>query len=225
MNTIKVLVVDDHTLVREGIAQLLHSQDDIVIVGEATNGQEAVEKTGQLLPKVVLMDIAMPVMNGIQATRQIKKLFPEVQVVALTMYDFDEYIMEMFSAGALSYILKTAAKQDLISAIRCAAEGQSFLYPPVATKLVSRLSSQKVEQPEGAVASLTPREREILKRIAEGSSTQEIAQALGLSLRTVQTHRANIMKKLGHHNTAELVRYAIGAGLVEAYQGLPGPAS
>lgn len=216
MKPIKLLVVDDHNLVREGISQLLQSEPDISIVGSATNGQEAVEKAGQLLPDVVLMDIAMPVMNGIEATRQIKALFPEVQVVALTMYDYDDYIMEMFGVGALSYVLKTAAKQDLVAAIKGAGEGQSFLYPPIASKLISNLTARKVEKLDNnSLDILTQREREILKHIAEGYSSQEIALALRLSIRTVQTHRANIMKKLGIHNTAELVRYAIGAGLVK----------
>lgn len=213
MKSIKVLIVDDHKLIREGMGELLKGEPDIEVVGEAVNGIDSVEKTALLSPNIVLMDINMPELNGIEATRQIKAKFPEVQVIALTMYDYEEYVMEILQAGALGYVLKKGGKQDVISAIRTVHEGGTFLFPSIASKVVQRATQASMNTGTDLQPILTGREKEILTYVAKGCANQEIASALALSIRTVETHRANIMKKLGCHNTADLVRYALARGL------------
>ncbi|MDA8188808.1 MAG: response regulator transcription factor [Dehalococcoidales bacterium] len=212
---IKVLVVDDHTILREGIRVLLEAQPDIEVVAEASNGREAVDRVRALSPDVVLMDIGMPSMNGLEATRQIRKYNPDTQVVVLTMHDNEEYIFQILNAGAAGYVLKRAAAKDLVSAIRSVYQGGSFLHPTIAKKLIRDYLRRVGEDSDKLICDgLTDREREILKLIAEGNTSQQIADVLCLSVKTVQTHRTHIMDKLDIHDRTELVKYAIRKGLV-----------
>ncbi|MDP2917704.1 MAG: response regulator transcription factor [Dehalococcoidia bacterium] len=214
MSKIKVLLVDDHTMFRQGIRALLQGCDDIEIVGEATEGNEAIEKVRQLAPQVVLMDIAMPVLGGLEATRRIHKENPNVQILALTQYEDSEYILSMLRAGAKGYISKTAPAPELVSAIRTVYRGESFLYPTAATTLVeeylTHVGAQKDEYER-----LTNREREILQLVAEGRTNREIADRLFISIKTVLRHRTSVMEKLGFSNRTELIKYAISKGLIE----------
>jgi len=215
MSKIRVLIVDDHALFREGMRALLQSYDDLEIVGEATDGREAIEKVGELSPQVVLMDIAMPVMSGIEATRRICKETPGVRVLVLTQYDAEaEYILSMLRAGAKGYISKTATGLELVSAIRTVHNGEAFLYPSAATTLVGEYLT-RTQGDKSDYERLTDREREILQLVAEGRTNREIADTLSLSIKTVLKHRTNIMDKLGFQNRTQLIKYAISKGLVE----------
>ncbi len=214
MSKIKVMLVDDHALFRQGMRALLQSSSDIEIVGEATNGKEAIEKVSQLSPEVVLMDIAMPVMGGVEATRRIRKDNPEIGVLVLTQYEDSEYILSMLKAGAKGYIAKTATAAELVAAIRAVNKGESFLYPSATTALIKEyLTRARGEQSE--YERLTDREREILQLVAEGRPNQEIADRLFISVKTVLRHRTSIMEKLGFHNRTELIKYAISKGLID----------
>ncbi len=214
MSKIRVMLVDDHALFREGMRALLQSSSDIEIVGEATNGKEAIEKVSQLSPEVVLMDIAMPVMGGVEATRRIRKDNPEIGVLVLTQYEDSEYILSMLKAGAKGYIAKTATAAELVAAIRAVNKGESFLYPSATTALIKEyLTRARGEQSE--YERLTDREREILQLVAEGRPNQEIADRLFISVKTVLRHRTSIMEKLGFHNRTELIKYAISKGLID----------
>ncbi len=213
---IRVLIADDHTIVRQGLRALLEAQPDIRVVGEAGDGAEAVHLARAMRPAVVVMDITMPVMDGLAATRAIKRDTPEVQVLILTMHESDEHFFRVLQAGASGYVLKQAAASDLIAAIRAVARGEVFLYPSVARKLVSDyLSRAKAGEAPDVYEQLTAREREVLVLIAEGLSNREIARRLTLSLSTVQTHYSHILEKLGLHNRAELIKYAIRRGLID----------
>lgn len=215
---IKLLLVDDHVVVRSGLRMLLETRLDMVIVAEAQSGAEAVRLVTQHRPDVVLMDVQMPDMNGIEATRQIKERWPETQVLALTMYEDDQYFFEMLQAGASGYVPKRAAPDELVTAIRTVYGGDVFLYPSLANKLVrdylERASAG--DTPAGSDSeSLTPREQEVLIQIAGGLTNQEIALQLGISVKTVDRHRENIMSKLHLHSRIELVKYALRQGLIE----------
>lgn len=211
----RVLVVDDHTLVREGIRLLLESAPHIEVVGEAGDGLEAFEKVRQLKPDVVLMDVAMPRLGGVEATRRIKEEFPSVQVLALTIHDNEEYLFQMLQAGACGYVLKKARPEELIAALEAAERGEVYLSPGMAKSLVEDyLKRVEAGEEEDSYHRLTDREREILKLIAEGHTNPEIARMLHLSVKTVQAHRAHIMEKLNLHRPAELVKYAIRKGLI-----------
>lgn len=214
--TIRVLLVDDHTLLRAGIRLLLESQPDIEIVGESEDGLDAVRKTLELGPDIVLMDIGMPGMNGLEATREIKRCRPETQVLTLTMHENEEYFFQVLSAGASGYVLKRAAPTELVSAIRSVSQGGAFLYPSVARKLVDDYL-QRVQggEEKASYDGLTDREREVLRLIADGRSNQEIAESLCLSSKTVERHRSNIMEKLNIHNRTGLIKYAIRKGLID----------
>lgn len=214
MSKIRVLVVDDHAMFREGIRSLLQGYDDIEIVAEATDGREAIEKACQLAPQVVLMDIGMPVMNGLEATRRIHKEAPGARVLALTQYEDSEYILSMLRAGAKGYVAKTATASELVSAIRTVHKGESFLYPSAATALVEEYL-MRAEGEKNEYEHLTDREREVLQLVAEGRTNREIADMLFISVKTVLRHRTNIMEKLGFHNRTELIKYAISKGLIE----------
>lgn len=204
---IRLLIADDHTIVRSGLHLLLESEPDIEVVGEATNGVSAVKLADELLPDVVLMDIGMPELNGIEATGQIKASAPDVVILILTMHRSDEYFFQALKAGASGYVLKGAETADLLNAVRSVARGDVFLYPSVARKLVQQyLNQTEVDSPEGP--SLTHREREILKFIAEGYTTKEIAEQLVVSPSTVHSHRTNVMQKLNLAKRHELVQYA-----------------
>lgn len=215
MAKIRVLIVDDHTLFRESLRSLLGAVNSVEVVGEAGNGVEAINKAAQLQPDVILMDIAMPDMNGLQATRRIKKENPSIKVLVLTMHETEQYIREMLKAGASGYILKRAPASELISAIRVVSSGDAFLYPPVARKVLDGYREQiKGEKKEGREKRLTSRELEILSLIAEGRTSKEIARLLSVSVNTIETHRLNLMKKLEVHDRSQLVRYAIREGLI-----------
>ena len=216
MQKVRVLVVDDHSVVRAGVRMLVDAQPDMEVVGEAAEGEEAVAKVGELMPDVVLMDIHMPGVNGLQATRQIKKRFPQVCVLALTMYDNEEYFFEMLSAGGSGYVLKNAAPSELVSAIRAVHKGGSYLYPTVARALVNDYLGRVEAGDERTTYNvLTNREKGVLKLIAQGHTNRDMAEILHLSIKTVETHRANIMQKLGLHSRTELVKYALRKGLVD----------
>ncbi len=211
MAKIRVLVVDDHALLRDGIRALLSVQDDIEVVGEATEGREAINLVRQLLPDVVLMDIAMPLMDGLEATRRIHKEHPKVKVLILTQYDNKEYMLSSVKAGAAGCVPKRAVASELISAIRVVHQGDSYLYPSVAKVLIKDYL-QKMEQ--DPYERLTNREREVLKLVAEGRTSRDIASLLCISIKTVLGHRTKVMEKLDIHNRTELVKYAIRKGLI-----------
>ncbi len=211
MDKIKILLVDDHAIMRDGIRALLGLYDDIEIVGEASEGNEAIEKTQELMPDVVVMDIAMPGMDGLEATRRIKKKNPKVKILVLTQHDNREYILSAIKAGTAGYVPKKALGSELVSAIRAVCKGESFLYPSAAATLIKDYLHRADEEPYDR---LTAREREILKLIAEGHTSREIADRLFISLKTVLGHRTKIMQKLDIHNRTELIRYAMRKGLI-----------
>ena len=211
MNKIRILVVDDHAIMRDGIRALLDLQDDIEIVGEASDGKEAIVKAEELKPNVVVMDIAMPTMDGLEATRRITKRNPEVKVLVLTQHDNREYVLSAIKAGVAGYVPKRALGSELESAIRAVHQGDSYLYPSAAAAVVKDYLKRAEEEPYDR---LTAREREILKLIAEGHTSRVIADMLFLSPKTVLGHRTKIMQKLELHNRTELIKYAIQKGLV-----------
>lgn len=216
MDRIRVLVVDDHTLVREGIVGLLESQSDIEVVGQAGNGRDGVEAAVVLAPDVALMDIAMPGISGLEATREIKARRPEVEVLILTIHDREDYLFQALRAGASGYVLKGADVRDLLTAVRSASRGEVYLFPTVTKKLVAEyLRRAKRGEDRETYDGLSDREREILALIAEGKTTPEIAAALVISPHTVQSHRDHIMTKLDLHSKADLIRYALAKGLTE----------
>jgi two-component system response regulator NreC len=216
MAKIRLILADDHAVVRSGIRMLLEAQPDIEIVAEAESGREAVEEARRTKPDVVLMDVQMPGLNGIEATQQIKKLVPETAILALTMHEDDQYFFEMLHSGASGYVPKRAAPDELVTAIRTVARGEIFLYPSLATRLVQDyLKRADADDQPLVYDDLTPREREVLVLIAEGMSNAEIAENLVISVKTVDRHRENIMRKLNMHNRVELVKYAIRSGLID----------
>ena len=215
MNKIRVLIVDDHAIVREGLRTLIEAQPDIEVLGEATNGEEAINKTRETQPDIVLMDITMPVMNGLEATRQIRQKQPDVKILVLTMHESDDYFFSILEAGASGYFIKGGSSAELISALRVVWRGDAFIYPTMAKKLLSDyLQRVKAGPGEESYDGLTERQREILKLIAEGNTNQEIADLLVLSVATVQTHRANIMAKLELRSRTDLIKYAIRRGFI-----------
>ena len=215
MQKIKVLVVDDHTIVRDGICALLGLAGDMEVVGEAANGKEALDVIGKLLPDVVLMDVAMPVMGGLEATRRIRKKFPKDKILALTQYDDRAYVFPVIEAGACGFISKTAASSELASGIRSVHRGDSFLSPSVAKFLVEDYrQGAGIKTSADSYEQLTDREKEILKLLAEGYTNQQIADMLVLSPKTVEGHKTNLMAKLDIHNRIDLVKYALRKGII-----------
>jgi len=215
MSKIRVFLADDHLILREGIRALLEKVPDIEMIGEADDGNEAIAKVEQLLPDVVLMDITMPGLNGLEATQQIKREHPSIKVLILTVHETDQYLSEMLEAGASGYVVKTTTSSELISAIRAVHQGDVHLYPSIARMLVEDyLQKVRTGEEKASYDGLTPREREILLYIAEGKQNKKIAELLGISVRTVQAHRTNLMDKLGAHDGTELVKYAIRKGII-----------
>ena len=214
MEKIRVLVVDDHIIVRDGICALLALAGDIEVVGEASNGIEALKMVKELKPNVVLMDMAMPIMGGLEATRRICKESPRTRVLVLTQYDDKEYVFPVIEAGASGFISKVAASSELVAGIRSVYRGDSYLSPSVAKLLVEdyRYGGRRVAQ--DPYEQLTDRERDVLKLVAEGYTTQEIAHMLVVSPKTVEGHRTNLMAKLGIHNRIDLVKYALRKGII-----------
>lgn len=216
MEKIRLLLVDDHEVVRTGLRMLLENQQDMVIVGESSSAVEGLQMATELKPDVVIMDITLPDINGIEATRRLKQINPNIAVVALTIHDDEQYFFEMLQAGASGYVPKRAAPDDLLIAIRAAKAGEIYLYPSLAKLLVSDYVHRSITEPEStSLEALTPREREVLALLAEGDSNDEIAEKLAISRHTVARHRENLMRKLGLHSRAELVKYAIRKGLIE----------
>ena len=215
MNAIHILIAEDHRIVRDGLRMLLQSEPDFVIVAEAENGREAVARAKETRPEVAILDISMPELSGLEATRLIKAESPQTQVLILTMHESDEYFFQALQAGASGYVLKKAATQDLIAAARAVARGEAFLYPSVAKKLIGDYVRRlEPGTQEGGYTSLSDREREVLVLLAEGLSNQQIADRLAITQSTLQTHRAHVLEKLGLRATADLVKYAIQHGLV-----------
>ena len=214
--TIRVVVVDDHTLVRQGIVGLLASQPDIEVVGQAGNAREAMTVIASVAPDVVLMDIAMPGQSGLDATREIRDRFPAVQVLVVTIHDREDYLFQALRAGAAGYVLKGAEVHDLLEAVRTAQRGEVYLFPSVTKKLVADyLRRSQAGEDRTTYDGLSDREREVLGLIAQGLTTNAIAATLFLSPHTVQSHRDHIMAKLGLHSKAALIKYAIAHGLIE----------
>lgn len=213
-NRIRVLIADDHSIVRSGLRLLLESEPNIDVVGEALEGNEAINLVEKLLPDIVLMDITMPGMDGLEATRRIKNLWPQIKVLVLTMHRSDEYFFEMLKSGASGYILKGAESSDLIQAIRVVARGEVFLYPTMAQKLVKDYLNF-TQWSDKTESFLSGREKEILLLMCEGFSSKEIAEKLVISPSTVHSHRSNIMAKLGLNSRYELIQYARQSGLIK----------
>ncbi len=214
--TIRVLLVDDHAVVRTGLHMLLGQEEDIEIVGEAGSGREALNAIEQLQPDLVLMDLGLPDMTGIEVTRQVKQKWPGVAVVALTIHEDEEYFFQMLQAGANGYVPKRAAPEELLTALRTAAEGGVYLYPSLAKLLVRDYLTGERETVTGTLDGLTDREQEVLAHLADGASNQDIAETLNISPKTVARHRENIMRKLNLHSRSELVKYAIRKGIIQA---------
>ncbi len=210
-----IVLADDHRLVREGLRRLLEERGDLRVVGEATTGYEAVEMAAEKSPDVVLMDISMPGLSGIDATRRICRNGSSSKVLILSMHDNRAYVEEVLRAGAAGYVLKDSASSDLLQAIDAVCGGDSFLSPTITQQVVDAIA-RPADRPEAALATLTDREREVLTLIAEGLSSKQIAKELGVSLKTIESHRANLMDKLDIHKVSGLVRFAIRSGLVTA---------
>jgi two-component system response regulator NreC len=214
--TIRLLLVDDHQVVRSGLRMLLSNESDVEIVGDAGTARAALELVKSLKPDVVLMDIGLPDLSGIDATREIKRTNPEIAVVALTIHEDEEYFFKMLEAGAGGYVPKRAAPEELLTAIRAVAAGEVYLYPSLAKLLVKDyLAQEHTSETARALDGLTDREQEVLRYLAEGIANDGIAEALVISVKTVARHRENIMQKLGLHSRAELVRYAIRKGIIK----------
>jgi len=215
MDKIRILLVDDHTILREGIRSLLEKQTDIDVVAEAENGRQAVELVRQLKPDVVLMDITMPLLNGIHATEQIRRENRCTQILILSQHESEEYIRRALSAGAAGFLLKDINAAELINAIRSVHRGESILSPAVTRLVIEDYLRWGDIRPQETGNGLTPRESEILQLIAEGNTNKQIAEILCISIKTVQAHRSNLMNKLDLHNKAELIKYAIQKKIIE----------
>ena len=218
MPVLKVLIADDHEIVRQGLRSMLEAQRECQVVGEAADGRHAVAMTKELNPDVVILDIGMPTLNGLEATRQILKLRPQTKVLILTMHESDSVIREVLDAGARGYILKTDAGRDLVTAVDSLRRNKTFFTSRVSQMILDGfLKGDPRPQDSGSGAiRLTPRQREIVQLLAEGKSSKEVAVALDLSVKTAETHRANIMRKLDCHSVSEVVRYAIRNNIIEA---------
>lgn len=215
MGVLRVLLVDDHPVVRLGIRSLLDSQPDISVVGEASTGEEAIHKALQLKPELVLMDIAMPGMSGIEATRRIKQELPDIHVLVLTMHDDEEFFFPVLRAGASGYVLKECEYQELLYAVRLVPQGQVFLSPAVAKSVLEEFLMASTGQEDEKYGNLTPREKEVLRLAASGQTNREMASTLFLSMRTVEKHRQAVMRKLGLSTREDLKKYALRRGIID----------
>src|SRR6476660_8266751 len=218
MPNISVLLADDHNIVRHGLKALLTAEGDINVIAEAQNGREAVQLAAKLLPEVVVMDLAMPLLNGWEATRQIVKAVPSARIVVLSTYGDDDHVQQAIAAGAAAYLLKQTAAADLVKAIREVKKGNAYFSPAIAKRLREQTCrpEEAVTEPNPADAELTPREAEVLQLIAEGFANKQIAGELGLSVKTVEKHSQQVMQKLDIHNIAGLVRHAVEKGIIES---------
>src|SRR5512136_532526 len=217
MDKIRIVLADDHAILREGIRALLEDQSDMTVIGEAADGRKAIELARDLSPDIIVMDIGMPLLNGLEATRQIRHNFPKVAVLVLTMHDNEEYVSQILAAGASGYVLKRAASSELVTAIRAVAAGQSYLSPAVTKLLIEGYMGRQAAAPAvvDPFGTLTAREREVLQLVAEGHTNSQIAKLLNISLKTVKAHRSNLMQKLGLHDRGDLIKLAIQRGIIQ----------
>ncbi|MDE3058353.1 MAG: response regulator transcription factor [Bacteroidota bacterium] len=218
MKKIRILLADDHSIVRSGLRSLFRTTHEFVVVGEASNGEDAVRLAIRHHPDIVIMDISMPKMSGIEATKLIKQRHPDIKVLILTIHDNQEYIYELIRAGANGYVLKDAEKQEIFTAVRTVTSSEPFFSPGVSKLIIENIAKNSDEQPHtaGSNLRLTKREAEVLRLVAQGLTSREIADKLCLSISTINTHRTNLMQKLDIHETAGLVRFAIQEGLAKA---------
>jgi DNA-binding NarL/FixJ family response regulator len=213
---IRILLADDHTIVRQGMARLLEEQADLKVVGEAVNGQAVVDKALELAPDIIIMDIAMPLLNGIEAAKRVRKSLPNCKILILSMYSHEHYIHQLLETGVSGYLLKDSSGQDIIKAIRAAMKNETIMSPSISQKVEDAyLAPQKKQTREKRYETLSNREREVFQLIAEGFSTKQITETLCISTSTVKSHRANIMEKLGLTSPVQLGRFAIKLGLVD----------
>jgi DNA-binding NarL/FixJ family response regulator len=222
MDKIRVLLADDHTVVRQGLRALLAAEEDIEIVGEAENGRQAIQLVRNLMPDVAVIDIAMPVLNGLEATRQITRSVPETKVLILSSYSDDEYVQQLTEAGAAGYLVKQTAANELLKAIREAQRGNAYFSPAIAKRLRDHCRDSFASSSPGRKPPehLTTREAEVLQLIAEGRANKQIAAELCISIKTVEKHRQQVMNKLNIHDVAGLTRHAISKGIIESNVGL-----
>lgn len=211
---IRLVLADDHAILREGVKSLLSIDPEFEVAGEASDGEEVINLASKLKPDVIVMDIAMPGINGLEATKKIVQTDPSIKILVLTQYDSQEYLFNILQAGAQGYVLKRSASTELITAIKTVYDGHAYLSPAMTKSLIRDRLGPEQEVMEKTKNALTPREQEILKLIAEGKTNQQIADILIISLKTVQTHRAHIMEKLDMHDRTELVKYAIRKGII-----------
>ena len=214
---ITILLADDHTIVRQGLAKVLEAEPGFSVVGEARDGREAISQVEQIKPDIVIMDITMPMLNGIEATRQIKKANRNTKIIILSMHSHNRFISELFSLGASGYLLKDSSGTDIVNAINAAVRGDTFLSPSISRQVIEDYVSLKITKSsrEELYGQLSNREREVFQMIAEGRSTKEVADILCVSVSTIKTHRSNIMEKLQMDNISQLIHFAIELGLVE----------
>jgi DNA-binding NarL/FixJ family response regulator len=213
---IRILLADDHTIVRQGLARLLEEQPDLKVVGEAINGQAVIDKAVELVPDIIIMDIAMPLLNGIEAAKRVRRSLPDCKILILSMYSHEHYIYQLLETGISGYLLKDSSGQDIIRAIKAAMNNETFLSPTISQKVEeSHQAPQKRHSREERYQSLSNREREVFQLIAEGFSTKQITETLCISMSTVKSHRSKIMEKLGLASPVQLGRFAIKLGLVD----------
>jgi len=216
MKKITVLIADDHAIVREGLRLILETFEDIAVVGEAADGQQALRKAQRVRPDVVLMDLSMPLLNGVEATRQITRERPGTKVIVLSTYSDDEHVQQALEAGAAGYLMKETASKDLLRAIQEARKGNAFFSPVIAMRLLKQCRNRHSESKTAAARELSSRQKEVVQLIAEGYSSKAMARLLCVTTKTVEKHRQTVMKKLDIHNIAALTRYAVSSGIVDS---------